>query len=141
LDWQKPDTLVVRAGEIEWSMTMRPTLSTRAMNLLVWMTPAPLLRRPRFLRLVERLLPLLGLGRVSLVGTAPNGQSFLVTGQDVWKVVGGKATVAGEDVGPPGVLDEQPRLGDYWVPRDIFAVTEAHFEKLDPTRHGTLTGG
>lgn len=141
LDWKKPDTLVVRADEVEWSMTMRATTSTRAMNLLVWMTPAPLLRRPGFLRLVERLLPVLGLGRVSLVGTAPNGQSFEVTGQDVWKVVGGRATVDGEDVGPPGVLDEQPRLGDYWVPRDIFAVIEAHFEALDPGRHTTQTSG
>ncbi|MGY2007965.1 hypothetical protein ACW9HJ_13385 [Nocardia gipuzkoensis] len=42
----------------------------------------------------------------------------------------------GSDIGPPGPLAEQTRLGDFWLPqRGMFAVGETYFEQYDPTRH------
>jgi hypothetical protein len=46
------------------------------------------------------------------------------------------AVLDGVDLGPPGPLPEQTRLGDFWLPQGgIFAVGESSYEEFDPKRH------
>jgi hypothetical protein len=75
-------------------------------------------------------------GRVQLAGTTPNGQWFRTNPRLLWSVANSTAIVEGIDLGPPGPLAEQARLGDFWLPqRGIFAVGEGTFESFDPGRH------
>jgi hypothetical protein len=60
---------------------------------------------------------------------SPDGQHFQAAPRMVWAVSDSTALVGGEDVGPPGRLPHQDRLGDFWLPqRGIFAVGTARFD-------------
>jgi hypothetical protein len=60
---------------------------------------------------------LLRAGRVRLQGTVPNGQHFQAGPRLVWAVANSTALVGGHDIGPPGPLPHQDRLGDFWLPQ------------------------
>jgi hypothetical protein len=67
-------------------------------------------------------------GRMRLRGATPNGPRFKAAPVKVWRVVGGSASLQGEDVGTPVPLHKQTRLGDFWLPqRGIFFVGQARF--------------
>jgi len=67
-------------------------------------------------------------GRIRLCGTTPNGPRFKAAPLRIWRVVGGAATLSGEDFGDTGSLDVQTRLGDFWLPqRGVFFVGHARF--------------
>ena len=54
----------------------------------------------------------------------------------IWSVADSTAVVNGVDLGQPGPLPEQARLGDFWLPqRGIFSVGETSLEDFDPSRH------
>jgi hypothetical protein len=79
---------------------------------------------------------LLRAGRVRLQGTVPNGQHFQAAPRLLWAVINSTALVGGHDIGPPGPLQHQDGLGDFWLPqRGLFAVGTARFDTYDPTRH------
>lgn len=101
------------------------------------MVPARLRRSGPFAAVAGRSAgPVLGVGRVRLSGTVPSGKGFLADLRAIWLIGDSTASLNGEDLGAPGPLPEQPRLGDFWVPqRGVFAVADAFFE---PMRDGEL---
>ncbi len=65
----------------------------------------------------------LGVGRVRLIGRTPNGHRFVAHPRLIWRVTRSSATVAGENVGPIGPLQQQAHLADFWIPqRGLFMV-------------------
>jgi len=88
---------------------------------------------------------LLGAGPLALAGSMPNGQMFALTPYRIWVASGSRATLAGRDLGAPGPLPQQARVGDFRIPqRGLIAVGSASFTPLDPARHSTrlaLTAG
>jgi hypothetical protein len=80
--------------------------------------------------------PVQGAARVPLAGTAPEGQSFKANPRRIRSIADSPAVVDEVDVGPPGPLLEQTRLGDCWLPRrGIFSVGETSVENFDPALH------
>lgn len=138
IEWHGPNELTVTvAGVLQWDLTLRGTSATRALTSTGRMMPAKLWRSAVVLRGLGRIagLTLQG-GRIRLTGHAPNGQWFLNNPRLIWVVASSHATVNGIDLGRPGPLAEQARLGDFWLPqRGIFAVGEAYCEQFDAARH------
>ncbi|WP_430332802.1 hypothetical protein [Rhodococcus sp. ACT016] len=128
--WTGPDEFHVTVDDtIDWSVALTRSLATRAMSAAGSLLPAALWRNDRVLTLMSRVAgPLLGVGRVGLTGQAPNGQSFRANPRRLWAVQRSHATVDGVDLGTPGALAEQTRLGGFWLPqRGMFAIGEAYF--------------
>ncbi|WP_433613486.1 hypothetical protein [Prescottella agglutinans] len=128
--WTGPDAFRVTVDDtIDWSVTLTRTLATRAMTAAGSILPAALWRNDRVLTMMSRVAgPLLGVGRVGLTGRSPNGQSFRANPRRLWAVQHSRATIDGVDLGPPGPLTEQARLGGFWLPqRGMFAFGEAYF--------------
>jgi hypothetical protein len=51
-----------------------------------------------------------------------------------------KATIDGRNLGAVVPLREQPKLGDFWVPRTgLFAIGRAFFDAFDPNIHSAAT--
>ena len=72
--------------------------------------------------------PCSGPARIRLRGATPNGPRFKAAPLKIWRVVGGAASYRGEDLGEPAPLDDQTRLGDFWLPqRGVFFVGRARF--------------
>jgi hypothetical protein len=73
--------------------------------------------------------PLLHAGHLALTGDASNGQRFRVNPMRSWALSSSVAALDGRDLGPPGPVPEQARLGDCWTPqRGLFAIGRAFFE-------------
>jgi hypothetical protein len=67
-------------------------------------------------------------GRVAMTGKAPNGHAFVVNPQRIWLIAKSSACLGDQQLGPPGPLGQQARLGDFWIPqRGVFAVGRAFF--------------
>jgi hypothetical protein len=143
--WTGPDrfTIAAIAERLEWEVRVGATFATRLMNAVGTLMPDAAWRNPALLGAMEPLAgALLGVGRVGLHGRAPNGQRFVANPLTVWAIVESRAVLAGEDLGPPGPVEPQARLGDFWVPqRGIFALGRAFFEPFDAGRHSSRTAG
>jgi hypothetical protein len=51
-----------------------------------------------------------------------------------------KATIDGRDRGAVVPLQQQCKLGDFWVPRTgLFAIGRAFFDAFDPNMHSAAT--
>ena len=133
--------VLVPAASLEWDVAVGPTVATRLMNGMARLLPRAAWRNPAFLAAMGRMAgPVLGVGRVGLYGTAPNGQRFIATPRVLFRVRDSRAVVAGIDLGPPGPVAPQAHLGDFWIPqRGMFAIGQAYFEPFDPTRHSART--
>lgn len=84
--------------------------------------------------------PLLGVGRVGLHGRVPNGQRFIANPRTLWAVVDSSAQLAGTDFGPPGPIEPQAHLGDFWIPqRGILAMGQTYFDAFDAALHSANT--
>jgi hypothetical protein len=82
----------------------------------------------------------LGAGKLRLTGRAPNGQRFIANPRLTWTVPSAKATIDGRNLGAVVPLREQPKLGDFWVPRTgLFAIGRAFFDAFDPNIHSAAT--
>jgi hypothetical protein len=143
LTWPAPDRLrvVMPAVPFEWDIEVASTAATRLMNAAGRLLPSGAWRSPAVLAAMGLAAgPLLGVGYVGLHGRAPNGQHFIATPRVLWAVVDSHARAAGEDFGPPGPLQPQARLGDFWIPqRGILAIGQAYFDAFDPARHSSST--
>ncbi|NMO93898.1 hypothetical protein HH311_29405 [Actinomycetospora sp. TBRC 11914] len=142
VDWDGPRSFTVTIpGHVHWRVELAATLTTRLMTWTGGALPERLWHSDRALRLLAPLAgTVLSAGRLRLSGTAPNGQTFRAGPRRLWGVVGGRAVVDGADVGPPGRLARQDRLGDFWLPqRGLLAIGDASFEPFDPARHSVAT--
>ena len=138
VSWPADDRLhVTIEGELEWDARVRPSAVSRAMNAASAMLPDALWRNAAVLSLMGSVASrMLGAGRLSLQGTAPNGQRFIANPRLIWPIVDSEATVRGEALGRPGLVRPQARLGDFWIPnRGLLAVGRAFFDAFDPQHH------
>ncbi|HYM14791.1 MAG TPA: hypothetical protein VEZ14_04480 [Dehalococcoidia bacterium] len=139
LSWPGPRTLhvCIESAALDWTVEVAPTLATRAMNVMSRRMPERLWKERRVLALMAALAgPTLRAGRLGVYGRAPNGQQFIANPIVLWAITGGRATIAGVDLGPQGPLAHQARLGDFWIPqRGLLAVGRAYFEPFDPALH------
>lgn len=137
VDWTGPRALEVTADGLQWRVELAATPVTRIMNAVSSRLSARAWQDPRVLRALGAVAGKgLCMGRVGLQGTASNGQRFQSHPLRVWMVSHSTALVDGQELGEPGPLPEQARLGDLWMPqRGVFAVGRASFEQFDPDRH------
>lgn len=131
VEWPAPDELVVTVPEaaLTWRSRMGSPWSFRAFNQLGSVLPDRAWRSGPLLRAMGPIAGrVLGLGAIGLAGRVPNGQSFVANPMQVWQVTEASATLDGTDLGPPGPLQEQSRLGDFAIPqRGVFALGRAFF--------------
>jgi hypothetical protein len=136
--WDGPWRLrIVALGWIEWQFDLRSTLATRAMNLMGSLMPDPLWKNPTVLAAMARVAGVaLVAGKLRMTGRAPNGQRFIANPLLTWTVPSAKATIGGRNLGAVVPLREQPKLGDFWIPRTgLFAIGRAFFDAFDPEIH------
>lgn len=138
--WTAPDafSVAVEGGRgLRWEVTLAAPPAVRVMNAMARAMPERWWRSPAVLRAMGAMAGrMLGAGQVALEGRAPSGQRFVANPLAAWVVGGARAWIDGVDVGAPGPLAQQERLGDFWIPqRGLFVVGRAFFEPLDPARH------
>jgi hypothetical protein len=139
LSWPAPRVLRISidSAALTWQMQLAPTFATRALNAMARLMPDRLWKDRRVLSMMAAVAgPALGAGRLGVHGRVPNGQQFVANPMVMWTIARDTASIAGTDLGPPGPLPVQARLGDFWIPqRGIFVVGRAFFEPFDPARH------
>ncbi len=139
LSWPAPRALRigVAAAGLEWESELASTPATSALNTIARLLPAPLWKSRAVLSLMAAMAgPALGAGRLGVQGLAPNRQRFVANPIVLWTIARTEARIGCSDLGPPGPLPEQARLGDFWVPqRGLFAFGRAFFQPFDPARH------
>ena len=143
LAWSGPFDvdITMPAVPFEWHVTAVATPATRIMNAVGGLLPNAAWRHPTVLSAMGPVAgALLGVGRVGLRGAAPNGQGFVANPRVLWSITGSRAVLSGEDLGPPGPVQPQARLGDFWIPqRGMLAIGQAYFDPFDPVRHSACT--
>jgi hypothetical protein len=146
LSWPDSFRIAVKidAGRtLDWQVDLGSTIVTRSLSAVARTIPTGLWGRRPVRAMMEAVAgPMLGAGRLSLDGIAPNGQWFEANPKLIWFVTGGSATLNGADLGPPGALDRQGALGDFLIPqRGIFAFGQSIFEPFAEDRHLAATTG
>lgn len=139
IHWPTPRRLEIDipSAELRWSLELEATIATRLMNTLAAVMPERWWHSASVLGVMARLAgPLLGAGQLGLSGHAPNGQRFVANPMKIWAIGDCTASIAGRDLGPPGPLAKQVRLGDFVIPqRGLFAIGRAFFEPADVQQH------
>jgi hypothetical protein len=142
IQWDGPRRLrIVASGRIEWQFDLSSTLVTRAMNLMGSLMPDTFWMNPAVLGAIAPVAGVaLGAGKLRLTGRAPNGQRFIANPLLTWTVPSAKATICGRNLAAIAPLREQPKLGDFWIPRPgLFAIGRAFFDAFDPEIHSAAT--
>jgi hypothetical protein len=111
------------------------------MNLIGSLMPDSLWKSPTVL---AAMAPVAGValraGKLRLTGRTPNGQRFIANPLSTWTVSSAKATIGGRNAGAVAPLRDQPKLGDFWIPRvGLFAIGRAFFDAFDPEVHSAAT--
>jgi hypothetical protein len=140
VSWPDPLRMTLRieeGRELDWEIMLAWTLTTRFLSAVGRATPDLLWRRRFALSLMGAVAGrMLRAGRLSLHGTAPNGQWFMANPKSIWAVIGGRALLHGADLGGLAPLPETASLGNFLIPqRGIFAVGQALFEPFAEGRH------
>lgn len=140
VEWNGPRSFTVSSEgkhKLEWRVAVKPTLVTRVMNWAGSLMPLSWWHRPTVLSLMGAAARVgLGTGSLRLTGRTPNGQKYVANPRLVWLVEESRARLDGKDLGRPGPLPEQARLGDFLIPqRGVFAIASAFLESFDPQRH------
>ena len=145
ITWSAPFRLrvTIPAVSLDWEVGVGSTLATRLMNAAGRLLPNAAWHSSAFLAVMGRVAgPLLGVGRVGLQGSVPNGQRFIANPRVLWAITDSRAVLAGENLGAPGPVRPQAHLGDFWIPqRGMFAIGQSYFEPFDPARHSSRTAG
>ncbi|MEP7216348.1 MAG: hypothetical protein ABI782_08845 [Anaerolineaceae bacterium] len=139
LEWWGEDQLHIAIPEagLACDITVGPTLASRAMNVIAAGFPEWAWRNPRMLGLTAMVAgPMLGAGKLSMAGVAPNGQSFVANPRKIWVVKSAKLKVGDRETSQPGPVTPQAQLGDFLIPqRGLLAIGNAAFDAFDPARH------
>ena len=136
-DWTL--SIEVETAGLWWEVVLAEPPMARVLNAAAAGLPDRLRRAGGLLRVLGPAAGrLLGAGPLGLTGSMPNGQMFSLTPYRVWVASGSRATLASRDLGAPGPLPQQARVGDFRIPqRCLIAVGSAYFTPLDPARHST----
>ncbi len=141
ITWSGPSHLNITmpAMQFSWDLEVGATTATRIMNAAGRLLPHTAWQSRTLLAVMGSVAgPLLSVGKVGLYGRVPNGQHFIANPRVLWAVLSSHACLAGEDFGPPGAVEPQAHLGDFWIPqRGILAIGQAYFEVFDPARHSS----
>lgn len=139
VSWMGPRRLVIDVADVglHWDMELESTLATRLLSAAGKALPDRAWHSPAILGAMGDMAgALLHAGRLGLAGKAPNGQAFEANPMLVWTLSRSVAELDGRDLGEPGPVPVQARLGDFWIPqRGLFAIGRAFFEPFDPERH------
>jgi hypothetical protein len=130
VSWRDDHTLEVALGdELSWRIELAATPATRMMTGMGGVLPEAGWNSNAVLTAMGPMArTMLRTGRIRLSGATPNGPLFKAAPLQIWRVVGSAAAYRGEDLGEPGRLDAQTRLGDFWLPqRGVFFVGRARF--------------
>jgi hypothetical protein len=102
---------------------------TRVMSGIGALLPEALWRQRWFLAGMGAAAgPMMGAGKVSLIGRTPNGQRFVTNPQSIWLVSDGKATLDGIDLGVIGPSPTPGQMAGFRIPqRGVFATGRAFF--------------
>lgn len=124
-----------------WDVILTKTRATAMMNFAAAMMPDRAWKSEVILKLMGKVAgKLMGIGKVNLVGTVPNGQYFMATPYKMWMVSKSNATLQGEDFGIPGSLKEQAHYKDFFIPqKGVFALGRAYFEPFNKDKHSLRT--
>jgi hypothetical protein len=143
--WPGPLRLEVSvpAARLEWEVDLRETAATRLMNGAARLLPPGAWHHPAVLSAMGFAAGrMFRAGRVSLFGRVPNGQDFVANPYALWMIGATRVAIGGQQLGFPGPVRPQARLGDFWIPqRGIFALGRAYFEPYDPARHSPEVAG
>lgn len=134
VSWRDDHTFEVALGdELRWRVELGATPATRVMTGMGGALPEAGWNSNAVLATMGPMArSMLRTGRIRLCGATPNGPRFRAAPLQVWRVVGSTATYRGLDLGVPAPLDEQVRLGDFWLPqRGVFFVGRARFTSPD----------
>ncbi len=132
--------------EIVWELTLASTAVTRSLNAAASLLPEAWWSKRTVLSIMGKTARVfLGAGKLNLAGRTPNGQTFMANPRLIWAVASSRAAIGGQDLGVPGPLPQQSRLGDFWIPqRGIFAIASAVLqgaEKQDIREAGVASRG
>ncbi len=140
-EWTGDDQLHVAVPEagLVCDITVGPTLASRAMNVIAAGFPEWAWHSPRMLGLTAMVAgPMLGAGKLSMAGVAPNGQSFIANPRKIWVVKSAQLRIGDRAPSQPGPLRPQAQLGDFLIPqRGLLAIGNAAFDAFDPARHSS----
>ena len=142
--WTGPRSFSVElqgTRKLNWEVSLAASPKTRLMNAMSTLMPAAFWRNRVVMRSMGTAASaLLGAGKLGLVGTAPNGQTFIANPKLIWFIPSSRAEFDGRDLGETGPLAEQEKLGDFWIPqRGIFVIGGGFFEPFDAERHASAT--
>jgi hypothetical protein len=144
VSWTGPHAFdVTIPGLLNWTVELGRTSATRLLTGVASLLPEAGWRNDAVLALMGPAAgALLRAGHVGLSGETPNGQHFRAAPRRLWSVVSSSARLSGADLGRPGRLQHQDRLGDFWLPqRGVFAVGTASFDAFDPVAHRPAAAG
>jgi hypothetical protein len=132
--------VTVPSAGLAWAVHLGATPVSRLLNAAARALPQRTWRNPRALAALGLVMSrAFDLGRLSLSGSAPNGQRFRATPRVVWPVEANSALLGGESLGPVDPQLSQSRLGDFWIPRrGVFVVSQAFFEGAGDERAGAI---
>lgn len=139
LEWTGPMALQVRMDEPELHLTVRmdEPLTATILNAIGARFPATLWRVPGVASLFARVADaVFGIGDVTLIGTAPNGQRAILLPRQLYPIESAVAMLDGDDLGEPTTSEGNPTMGTVAFPaRPMLAIGEAYFEILDHSEY------
>ena len=139
LSWLGPMELQVRMDDPELLLTVQMDAPRTAtiLNAIGARFPSSLWRVSGVASLFAQVADtVFGIGDVTLIGTAPNGQRAILMPRQMYPIESALATLNGDDLGEPTTSKENPTMGNVAFPaRPMLAIGEAYFEILDRTEY------
>lgn len=131
----------IESAGLNWYVKVQESPVTIAVNALGSLLPDSAWKNDFILRLMGKVAgTLLGVQKVSLTGTVPNGQHFQANPKTIWAIKESHAMIAGNDLGIPSLLPQQAHLQDFWIPqKGLLVFGQAYFTPFDPLKHSAAT--
>ncbi|MPV50657.1 hypothetical protein GCG21_11705 [Pseudactinotalea sp. HY160] len=131
LTWQDEASVVVHTGTgLAWTMRFGGSQRTALLNACAGAIPGRAWNTRGLLTSMGLMVgPLIGGGRLRMIGTMPNGQRYRIAARHVWIVTETAAEIEGRRLEPAEPDRRQQRLGPLWLPRRgfLYALTTARF--------------
>lgn len=139
LSWVGPMELQVQMDDPELLLTgrMDAPLPARILNAIGARFPSSFWRVRGVTSLFAWVADtVFGIGDVTLIGTAPNGQRAILLSRHMYPIKSAEATLDGDDLGDPTTSATNPTMGNVAFPaRPMLAIGEAYFEILDHSEY------
>jgi hypothetical protein len=130
ITWNGAAELSITAvrARLHLALRLQGTPLTRVLGAASRAAPDSLIEQARFGAIAGNIL---GAGRMTLAGTAPAGQRFVIRPHALWRVSAAAAVIDGRDKGAVAVPFDQASLGGFLIPRrGLFATGRVEFAPL-----------